>query len=170
MGLFSWNGHNLYWLSLAINMDWWPEMWLTFILSDLFNFLAFFFAPLLNWFSALLLFPGTFVGIDSSASDPSSFRATPPDELSDIFADSAFNDKGHKLDQRSQRGYTIGRPDFWSFWFPLFFGLLVTWASHPKEEKAQLSQKVIWNGPWKKILAGGSSLHIFFQRPFQITF
>ena len=65
----------------------------TFILSDLFSFLAFFFAPLLNWFSALLLFPGTFVAIDSSTSDPSSFRATPPDELSDIFADSVFNDK-----------------------------------------------------------------------------
>ena len=33
----------------------------------------------------------------------------------------------------------LGRPDFWSFWFPLIFGLTVTWGSHPEEENAQLS-------------------------------
>ena len=43
------------------------------------------------------------------------------------------------------------RPDFWSFRFPLFFGLVVTWLSQPEEENVQISQKVIWNGSWKNM-------------------
>ena len=51
---------------------------ITFILSDLFNFLAFFFAPTLNLVSDFLLAPVVEGLKDSSVSDPSSFETPPP--------------------------------------------------------------------------------------------